>query len=218
MGRKAVAILAVLGLCVTAQASRAADIETRDFAVTVSGKPAGDVHMTIHRQDDGSVHMRCDTDINVKIVIPYQFIYRGEEVWKDNRLVRFESKSDDNGKRFMVSAVADGNAVRLKVNNVERLIKPEVWLSSYWCLPDPKLRGSVLPIVDADNGRDLDSKLVYVATEKLRVAGQEVTLNRYRLSGKASVDLWYDGSERLVRQEWVEQSHRTIVELVRVRR
>src|SRR5262249_35822313 len=156
------------------------------------------------------VHMRCDTDINVKIVIPYKFIYRGEEVWKDNRLVRFESKTDDNGKVYMVSAVADANVVRLKVNNVERVVKPEVWLTSYWCLPDPKLRSSVLPIIDADNGRDLDSKLSYVATEKLRVAGQEATLNHYRLSGKVNVELWYDGSERLVRQEWIEQTHRTI--------
>src|SRR4051794_2568449 len=80
--------------------ARAADIETRDFAVFVSGKPAGEVHMTIHRQDDGSIAMRCDTDIKVNLVVgSYKYIYRGMEVWKDRRLVRFESNTDDNGKR-----------------------------------------------------------------------------------------------------------------------
>jgi hypothetical protein len=43
-------------------------------------------------------------------------------------------------------------------------------------------------------------------------------LNHYRLTGKMNIDLWYDGSERLVRQEWLEQGHKTVVELIRVRR
>lgn len=203
---------------VTGNAAPAADIETRDFTVFVSDKQAGEVHMTIHRQDNGLIMMRCDTDIRVPLVIPYKYIFRGLEVWKDGRLVRFDSNTDDNGKRFIINAAADSTGVRLKVNNSERMVRPEVWLSSYWCLPDAKLRNGVLPIIDADNGRDLDSKLEFVANERARLAGQEVTLNHYRLRGRAQVDLWYDGTERLVRQEWVEQGHRTVVELVRVRR
>jgi hypothetical protein len=50
------------------------------------------------------------------------------------------------------------------------------------------------------------------------VAGQVQNVNHYRLSGKVAVDVWYDGSERLVRQEWVEEGHRTVLELARVRR
>jgi hypothetical protein len=211
------AVLAVLA--VTAGPALAADIETRDFAVMVSGKPSGEVHMTIHKQDNGTIWMRCDTDIKVSLVIgSYKFIYRGLEVWKDRRLVRLDSNTDDNGKRFIVSAAADKTGLRIKVNNVERMVRPEVWLTSYWCLPDPKLRGDTIPLLDADTGKDLSGKLHFVATEKRRIAGQEVPLNHYRLIGKVNVDLWYDGSERLVRQEWVEQGHKTLIELTRVRR
>jgi hypothetical protein len=199
--------------------ARAADIETRDFAVLVGGKLSGEVHMTIHKQDNGSIQMRCDTDIKVSLVLgSYKYIYRGLEVWKDHRLVRFDSNTDDNGKRFIVSANADASGLHVKVNNIERQAKPEVWLTSYWCLPDPKLRGGTLALIDADTGKDLSGKLSFVATEKVRVAGQEATLNHYKLSGQVQVDLWYDGTERLVRQEWMEQGHKTIVELVRVRR
>ena len=134
-------ILAVLAM--GGSTACAADIQTRDFVVTVSGKPSGEVHMTIHKQDNGTIWMRCDTDINVPTVVgKYKFIYRGLEVWKDQRLVRFDSNTDDNGKRYIVSAVAEAGGVRIKVNNVERsaLIPSGVWLSSYWCLPDQKLR------------------------------------------------------------------------------
>jgi hypothetical protein len=217
---RAAAILAVASLA--GAPARGGDIQTRDFIVTVSGKPAGEVHMTIQKLDTGAVWMRCDTDINVPTVVgKYKFIYRGRELWKDQRLVQFDSNTDDNGKRFIVSAVAEQAGVRVKVNNVERpaLSPAGVWLSSYWCLPDPRLRNAPLAIIDADNGRNLSGRLQFVANERVRVGGQEIPLNHYRLRGaKLDINLWYDGSDRLVRQEWVEQGHRTIVELVRVRR
>jgi hypothetical protein len=209
-----------LALLPLSSSARAADIETRDFTVTVSGKLAGEVHMTIHRKEDGSTLMRCDTDIKVKTLLgEYKYVYRGLEIWKDHRLTKFDSNTDDNGKRYIVSAVAENAGLRLTVNNAPRMVKPHVWLTSYWSLPDPKLRNQELALIDADNGRDLTAKLQFVATEKIKVAGgPEIPLNHYRLSGKVNVDLWYDGSERLVRQEWIEQGHKTIVELRGVRR
>ncbi len=199
--------------------ARAAEVETRDFAVLISGKPSGEVHMTIHRQDDGSIQMRCDTDIKVSFgLLRYKYVYRGLEVWKDRRLVRLDSNTDDNGKRFIVSAAAKDTNLDLKVNNVEKQVRGDVWVTSYWTLPDPKRRAETLAILDADNGTILEGKLSFVATEKLRIAGQEVSLNHYRITGKTTIDLWYDGSERLVRQEWTEQGHKTLLELLRVRR
>ena len=218
-GSRWVALLTLLILTVSALPAFAADIETRDFSVSVGGKPAGEVHMTIHRQDDGSIVMRCDTDIKVhKLVGNYKFIYRGLEVWKDRRLQRLDSSTDDNGHRYIVSAVAEPMGLRVKVNNVEKMAKSEVWLTSYWCLPDPKLRDEPLAILDADNGRDIEGRLQYIATEKRRVLGSEVPLNHYKLNTKSPVDMWYDGSERLVRQEWVEQGQKTMLELIRIRR
>jgi hypothetical protein len=213
-------LAAALALVVPlASVARAADIETRDYTVSVSGKPSGEVHMTIQRHDNGTVWMRCDTDITVKIALKeYKFIYRGLEIWKDQRLVKFDSNTDDNGKRYIVAAVAENNGVRVKVNNAEKVVPAHVWLTSYWSLPDAKLRGGELPLLDADDGKELTGKLQFVANEKLKVGGQVIPLNHYRLSGKVNIDLWYDGSDRLVRQEWMEQGHKTVVELVRVRR
>ena len=216
--RRVVLVVALLALTVGG-AARAADVETRDFAVVISNKPSGEVHMTIQRQDDASIVMRCDTDIKVKFgLITYKYVYRGLEVWKDRRLTRLDSSTDDNGKRFTVSAVPDGANLKLTVNNVERQVRGDVWVTSYWTLPDAKKRTEPLTVLDADNGKLIDAKLAFVATEKLNIAGQNVTLNHYRLTGKTNIELWYDGSERLVRQEWTELGHKTVLELLRVRR
>jgi hypothetical protein len=176
--------------------------------------------MTIHRHDNGTIQVRCDTDITVNFVVgSYKFIYRGHETWKDQRLQRLDSTTDDNGKRYFVTATAEAGGLKVRVNNVERMARSDVWLTSYWCLPDPKLRSGEIALIDADTGKDLKGKLEFVRSEKLVVAGQNVVLNHYRLTGSVTVDLWYDGSERLVRQEWLEQGrHKTTLELTRVRR
>jgi Domain of unknown function (DUF6134) len=211
--------LALVLSVLAAPAARAADAETRDFAVFVSGKPVGEVHLTIKRQDDGVTTVNCDTDIHVNLLIgKYKFVFRGREEWKGRRLVKFASNTDDNGKQYVVSGRAEEGGVRVKANNEEKVVKSEVWLTTYWSLPDPKLRDKELTVLDADNGKVMAATLKYVATEKVKIAGKEATLNRYRLSGGVKMDLWYDGSDRLVRQEWVEQGHKTVVELTRVRK
>src|SRR5262245_37050518 len=198
--------------------ARAAEVQTRDFTATVAGKRAGDVHMTIRKLNDGSWQMKCDTDIKVSnLVMTYKYFYRGVEQWKDGRLVKFESNTDDNGKRYVVTAAAEKDGLRVRVNNVERMAKAESWLSSYWCLPDPKLRNGPIPVIDADTGKDVSGRLQFVATEQRPVCGRVINVNHYRLTGKTTIDLWYDGSDRLVRQEWVEQGHRTVLELAGVR-
>src|SRR5262249_11818743 len=126
--------------------------------------------------------------------------------------------TDDNGHRYVVTAAAEAAGLRVRVNNVERIAKPDVWLTSYWSLPAPALRDKTIPIIDADNGRDLEGKLTFVKNEQRNIAGQVVAVNHYKLTGRVNVDLWYDGSDRLVRQEWVEQGYRTVLELSRVRR
>jgi hypothetical protein len=209
----------LVGLILGITPARAADSETREFTVYVDNKVAGKATMKIERQEDGTFVVACDTTVEVKVLfVKYRYTYTGKEVWKDGRLQRFDSSCNDDGKQFVVSAAAEPGGLRIKVNNRERLARPDVWLTSYWSLPDPKLRGGPLALIDADTGRDLTARLQLVGPAQMRINGEEKTVNHYRLTGQVQVDLWYDASERLVRQEWVEEGHRTLLELARARR
>jgi len=176
--------------------------------------------MTFHRADDGTTTMSADTDVRVQPVpfITYRYSYRGREVWKDGRLQRFDSTCNDDNKRYTVAAVAENETLRVRVNNQEKIVRGDIWLTSYWNKPDAKLHDQTIQLIDADNGRDLSAQVLYVGVEQRTVAGQMLPVHHYRLTGKVNVDLWYDGSNRLVRQEFIEQGHRTLIELARVRR
>ena len=211
--------LALAVACACAAPAAAAESETRDFVLTVDGKRAGDVHMTISRQDDGVVTVSCDTDVKVGgFLFTYKYSYRGKEVWKDGRIQQFDSKTNDNGTEYVVAARAEDDGLRVRVNKVERKTRADVWPTSYWGQPDAKLDGKTVPLLDADTGRDLDAKVTFVGPEEIGPEGQTQTLQHVKLSGKVEVDLWYDDAKRLAREEWVEDGHKTQLELVRVRR
>jgi hypothetical protein len=200
--------------------SVAADVEQREYLTYIDGRKAGEYHMTITPQDDGSVSMTGKANVNVGfLLVRYTYAYRGTEVWKDGRLQRFDSATNDNGTRYTVSAAADGDGLRVQVNGQPRTGRADAWVTTYWHLPPAAQRNQELSLLDGDTGRDLTATLAYVGAEQVNVAGQTVECGHYRLTGQVvNVDLWYDAQERLVRQEWMEDRHKAVLQLTGVRR
>jgi Family of unknown function (DUF6134) len=198
----------------------AADIEVRDFTIQVDGKNAGEYHMTIHRQDDGTVSMAAQSDVQVKVLLVpvYNYTYRGLEVWKAGRLQHFECSGKENSRTFTVSADAVVNGLQVKANGQEHTIRPDVWTTSYWQLPDARFRNQPLPLMRCDNGQDSTGHLQFIGMEKISVGGQEQSYAHYRVMNIVPHDLWYDGQERLVRHEWTADGHRTVIDMVRATR
>jgi hypothetical protein len=212
-------LVCAVAVLFSAASVRAADNETREFVVKVDGKPSGHANMTIQRQDDGTTIVSCDTNVRVKILIKtYTYTCRTQETWKNGRLQQLASQCNDDGKQFQVSAMAQADGIHVRVNGREHIAKAEAWVSSYWTLPDAKLRDGIIPVLDVDNGRDMQGRLRFIGTAQITVAGQPQNVQHYCFNGPNRIELYYDAAQRLVRQDWVEDGHPTVLELVRVRR
>jgi hypothetical protein len=200
--------------------ARAEGVETRDFATTIDGASVGQYRMTITKKDDGSLTMAGEASIKVTKLgfTVYHYTYRGTEVWSDGRLVRFESSTDDDGTKYNVNALVEKNGLRLKVNGDERMVRPDVWITSYWQLPEARRRDKSLPLLDADEGKTLNGAMRSIGTEQITVAGQACNCAHYRITGPNTVDAWFDGQDRLVRQEWEEKGHKVQMVMTRVKR
>jgi hypothetical protein len=213
------ALGAVLAMAVGSTA-RAENVETRDFATSIDGAAAGSYRMTITKKDDGTTTMVGNANIKVvKLgITAYHYAYHGTETWSNGRLLGFESKTDDDGTKYTVSATAEKNGLRLKVNGNERIVRPDVWITSYWQLPEARRRDKPLALLDADEGKTLTGALRSIGTEQIMVAGQRCNCAHYRITGPLIVDAWYDGQDRLVRQEWEEKGHKVQMVLTSVKR
>ncbi|MBX7104931.1 MAG: hypothetical protein K1X57_12670 [Gemmataceae bacterium] len=202
----------MIALAVLMAIAPAAEPETREYRVSVSGKQAGTYIQKITPRDDGSTEVTVQTDISLRILLrTYTYKLRSQEVWKDGQLVKVESSSDDDGKRFGVVATAEGPRTRVNVNNRSRAAPPNLWTTSHWQPPAP----GELNRLDIDTGRILLGKVQLVGPEQLTVAGATMTVKHYRIFGSDPAELWYDERGRLVRQETLEDGHRTIVEFVK---
>jgi hypothetical protein len=196
-----------------------ADTEKRDFAIFVDGKEAGQTRMTITQNDDGSTLMQANANVKVQqAIFTYTFSIQATELWKDGRLFSLKANTNDNGKKTDVQAAADGDRLRLTINGQQRMGNA-AWASSYWKLADARFHNKQLPILEGDTGKEFVGQLQFIGMEQITIANQPHKCYHFRVTGGPyPIDLWFDVYHRLVRQEFVEANHRTIIQLTRVGR
>jgi hypothetical protein len=220
-------LAAVLALAATAPhglaQQPAADVtEVRDFVVHVGGKQVGHNQLVITQRADGVISVANKAHVQVKVLgFTYTYSFQGSEVWHNHQLVKLDGQCDDNSKKHSVQADFDakGNVIRVQAGGREQAIKPEVWTTSYWRLPEARFHNKAVVLLDADRGEVIGGQLQYVGTDELVIAGQKQKCYHFKVVGpNPPVDAWYDAYHRLVRQEFTDRGHRTVIELVGVKR
>jgi hypothetical protein len=211
--------LAILTGLIVVTAVEAGGEERRIFSVTVDRRQGGTNQIVIQSRDDGSTVVTSQADVTVKVAfVTYRYSFRGTEVYKEGKLVKLSSTTNDDGKKHAVSGEASKEGLALTVDGKNQQIKGEPWLTTYWQLPPEGKRGPNVTLLDADTGKIIAAKMEKIGVEKIAVLGKGTECVHYRLTGGVQVDLWYDGADRMVRQEMVEDGHRTIMELSRFQR
>lgn len=231
-------------LCCNAAAAPAAELrdlerQTREFRVLVDGKERGKCVMQLTRHDDGTDRVRIDSRLRFNYVVyDYRYASSGSEIWKDGRLIQLENSADYNGTKYVVKAAPSRKGLQVTVNGKASQNEADAWVTSYWHLPErlnlanpaegkkivptagrqteATAESRHVPLLDSDKGRALRGRLQFVAEEAISIAGQRKASTHYRVAGDVQVELWYDESQRLVRQESVEEGHKTLLELVKI--
>ena len=121
------------------------------------------------------------------------------------------------GFAFPMLSDADGTALSVECNGQRSSLRPDVWTTTYWCLPPETFRNQSVPLLDVDTGRPITAFLQFIGKQRISVLGRLEECSRYRLRGGGlQVELWFDSQERMVRQEAVEQGHKQLLELIRM--
>jgi hypothetical protein len=224
--------------CASAGAAepRDGDGQTREFKVSVDGKPRGKCTITIQSRDDDADVMHISAALSFNYVVyEYRYSSIGTEVWKDGRLIELDNTADFNGTKYAVTAAATKKGLRVTVDGKSSLAQPDVWVTSYWRLPErlaemdsgkgvipaagsrtARKAAVAVPLLDSDKGKKLRGELQRVGEETVIISGRKKACTHYIIAGDVEVDVWYDAQQRLVRQETVESGHKTVMELVRI--
>jgi hypothetical protein len=198
------------------------DTEYRDYVIFVDGKEAGQSRLTLVEKNDGTTHVTARAKVQVKLLLLNVFSYQVDtsEIWKNGKLLTLTSIATEDGKTTKVDASRTGEQLLVRVNGGNAAnVRTDVWTSSYWKLADSRYHNGPVPVLDSDTGREFPGRLDYVGTEKIKAGAQLQDCYRFRVTGiPVPIELWFDKHHRLVRQEFTEQGHRTIMQLLTIRR
>jgi Family of unknown function (DUF6134) len=134
------------------------------------------------------VDRTVEVTVRVLLVTAYHHEARYREIWQDGRLIRFESQTDDNGRRIAVSARTAGERVVIEGPEGPRQAPSTVIPSDPWnqSVVDRTL------VFDRTDGKVLQVNLTDAGEEPIEVDGYTISARKYVVSGDLERELWYD--------------------------
>jgi len=184
------ALLLLGGLVLSPQVVRAAVPKTGriDFEVLRDGEPIGHHRLRFERRD-GRLHVDIEIklDVTFTFVTLYYYRHRNHEVWEGDRLISLETRTDDNGDAYRVSAQAKGDKLIVEGSAGRLELPGDTLPTSYWHEQMVE-RGEWL---DTQKGRLVRSEVTSLGAETIRSRGDEIEATRYALRGDLDCDLWY---------------------------
>ena len=197
-------MIALAGLVVAAQArsGESAELVGRwDFNVYLNDKKVGK-HLFEVTEIDGMKRVQSEANFKYKILfIPaYRYEHTNSERWADNCLVRFEARTNANGKQMQARGQRDGTGFKVAGKNGLVELPECVMTFAYWnpkFLEQPKL-------LNPQSGEYLDVDVEPLERATLEVRGREVAANGFRVTAdKLKLTVWYSDDDQWLALESV---------------
>jgi hypothetical protein len=172
--------------------------DSLDFTVLRDGTEIGS--HTLRFQHDGARTL-VDIDINLEVgigpLVLYRYVHQNREVWEDGKFMRFESRTDDDGDDYAVTATRQDNDILVDRKPAEdyRIDRADLLPTTYW--NEATVRQKVL--LDTQKGRRMDVAVEDLGWEEITAGGKSVSARKYSVGGDLDLTLWYDESGRWVK-------------------
>ena len=160
-----------------------------EFTITRDGDEIGRQTLTFAREGGRLV---VDTRVEIRVkrffVTVHRFERSARSVWQDGLVQSYAATTDNNGEesRLSVTARADGLAIAGTAGS--RIVDRKLKISEFWnvdVLAEKSVINTVTGAVDT---------IAVGPPEKtaLKLGGRTIPALRYRVTGKATRDFWYD--------------------------
>lgn len=159
------------------------------FRVERDGTPIG--HVMERYQADGDT-LRVDVfiafQVKLAFITVYRYEHRAREIWRDGRLVRLDSITNDDGDAQRVAARAGSGGLVIEGPQGGLTAPADILPSSYW---HPRFTEQSR-MLDSQKGRILEFDIARVGSERIEALGRPVDADRFAMRGDIDLDFWYD--------------------------
>jgi hypothetical protein len=193
---------AALVLALTAPPALAADAGEYTFTVLKDGAPVGE-HRFAFDRDGNRIEIEEETDIEVRLaLIPvYQYEHDRREVWQNGRALSIHSRTNNNGRRLDITVRPDGDGYIRTVNGRVDKFDDSTAILTFW-RRDLFERHAFFSVVE---DKTMRISFEYLGKEVLKVDGQRLPVDHYRMVGDEERELWFDSAGHVAKVEFERQ-------------
>tara|TARA_B100000029_G_scaffold510227_1_gene601215 strand:+ start:1157 stop:1840 length:684 start_codon:yes stop_codon:yes gene_type:complete len=148
-------------------------------------------------EDELAVYSEINFEIKKLGIVLYTYEVKGTEIYIDGRLVKFNSKTNQNGKEKYVNLKLENEVYIIDGSSYKGKAPTDYLLGTWWnhSIVESKAQ------ISAVSGRIIDQKVTFLGKEKLKIGEKSYDTLHFNFSStdkklakdkKLNTDVWYD--------------------------
>ena len=142
-----------------------------------------------------------DSEINFEIkkfgVVLYKYHVKGTEVYKDGKLIKFNSKTNQNGKNKYVNLISKDNEYIIEGSSYKGKAPTDFMLGTWWNHSIVEAEAQI----SAVSGRIINQKVTFLGKETIKIGNKNYKTLHFNFSStdkklkkdkKLNTDVWYE--------------------------
>ncbi len=156
-------------------------------------------HIFSFKKSNNEIAIESEINFQIKKlgVVLYKYHVKGTEYYKDGKLIKFNSKTNQNGKEKYVNLKAEGNDLIIDGSSFKGKVSQEYLLGTWW-------NHSIVNApaqISAVSGRIIKQKVTFLGKEKIKVGNKTFSTLHFNFSStdkklkknkRLNTDVWYD--------------------------
>lgn len=175
------------------------------FEVFRNGKPFGYHKITFDNEENGDLKVNIEVSFLYKLgfINIFKYFHTNEELWRNGRLVKLSTSTNDNKKFYKVTADGSGKGYTV-TNNDETFFSPNGMVpTSYWNYNT--LNKKIW--LDTQRGILVDIEINPGPVESITISNnRKIKAQKFVVTGELSLSLWYSEIKELVRIKFIAKN------------
>ena len=191
-------LLLILSIEANAHVQHYDGLNRIEFDIYRNNKHIGKHIFSFKKTDSG---IAVESEINFEIkklgIVLYRYHVKGTEYYKEGKLIKFNSKTNQNGKVKYVNLKAEGNELIIDGSSFKGKVSEEYLLGTWWNHSIVKAPAQI----SAVSGRIIKQKVKFLGKEEIKLGNKiyktlhfnfSSTDNKLSKDKRLNTDVWYD--------------------------
>ncbi len=156
-------------------------------------------HVFSFKKIDGQLSVESEINFEIKKlgIVLYKYHVKGTEYYNKGRLIKFNSKTNQNGKEKYVNMKLDGDMYAIDGSSYKGKAPADYLLGTWWnhSIVESKAQ------ISAVSGRIIKQKVTFIGKETIKIGDKTYAALHFNFSStdknldknkKLNTDVWYD--------------------------